>query len=491
MYVKTPYNNGNSTHTRLSLGWHTGVEIGGNPAYGGTRFFADSPGVNSNEIMSIGRGDTNIRISNTLYVPYIVDRDNGGYYIDMNGSSYMNTLTMANTIYSYNWFRSYNATGWYNESYGGGWFMSDSTWLRTYNGKNIYCDSYIRAQGSFRVGSEYSIWGNYGSYSSYISRLAYVSFDWNATYDTFNNHGYASQDYNANWADSVSLNSFNDITSRVDANNNNTYSYLRLMDNSTGDNTFTYMSGENGNPIAYFYNRMYSGVMYNRYDSSKYLDRYTGDYTSWYMGGSNNGYSGWRVDGSMALMIHTAGAGAPCGFWHPSYGWSFLSYCNGNVYLAYAAGWRAYTTDWGFYISGDLRASGNVIAYYSDIRLKENIETIPNALEKIQKLRGVTYDWNDEKVNINSKRAGTRDIGLIAQEVEAVEPLLTTEYQTQLTHQDSKNAMDAVDFVPEMSPMYKTIKYDKITALLVEAVKELKAELDEARAEIRELKNKN
>jgi hypothetical protein len=51
--------------------------------------------------------------------------------------------------------------------------------------------------------------------------------------------------------------------------------------------------------------------------------------------------------------------------------------------------------------------------------------------------------------------------------------------------------MDAVDFVPEMSPMYKTIKYDKITALLVEAVKELKAELDEARAEIRELKNKN
>ena len=79
---------------------------------------------------------------------------------------------------------------------------------------------------------------------------------------------------------------------------------------------------------------------------------------------------------------------------------------------------------------------------------------------------------------------------MIAQEVEAVEPLLTTEYQTQLTHQDSKNAMDAVDFVPEMSPMYKTIKYDKITALLVEAVKELKAELDEARAEIKELKNK-
>ncbi len=64
-YVKSPYNNGNSTHTRMVVGWHTGVEIGGNPAYGGTRFMSDSPGVSTNEIMSIGRGDQNVRITNT------------------------------------------------------------------------------------------------------------------------------------------------------------------------------------------------------------------------------------------------------------------------------------------------------------------------------------------------------------------------------------------------------------------------------------------
>jgi hypothetical protein len=209
------------------------------------------------------------------------------------------------------------------------------------------------------------------------------------------------------------------------------------------------------------------------------------------MGGSNNGYSGWNVDGSMHLMLHVGGTGAPCGFYHPSQGWSALFYTNGQCRLHYAAGIRIETTDWGTYFTGDVRASGNVIAYYSDIRLKENIESIPNALDKIQKLRGVTYDWNNAPVNIKTKRFGTRDIGLIAQEVESVEPLLITEYQTPLTQQDTKNPMDAVDFVPEMSPMYKTIKYDRITALLVEAVKELKAELDEARAEIRELKNKN
>jgi hypothetical protein len=235
---------------------------------------------------------------------------------------------------------------------------------------------------------------------------------------------------------------------------------------------------------------MRTPVFYSSDNTGKYFTNNSSSYTAWYVGGSQNGYSGFRVDGDMQLMLHTAGVGAPCGFYHGSYGWSILAYCNGNVYLAYASSWRAYTEGWGLYVSGDLRASGNVIAYYSDIRLKENIETIPNALDKIQRLRGVTYDWNNEEVNVLSKRAGTRDIGLIAQEVEAVEPLLTLEYQTQLTHQDKTDADDAVDFVPEMSPMYKTIKYDKITALLVEAVKELKAELDSVKKELDELKNK-
>ena len=115
IFVRGPYNNGYSTHTRLVLGWHTGVEIGGYRDYGGTRFYNNDP-YHGSEIMSVGTGDQNVKITNTLYVPYIVDRDNGGYYIDMNGSSNMYTLTMQNTIYSYSWFRSYNATGWYNES---------------------------------------------------------------------------------------------------------------------------------------------------------------------------------------------------------------------------------------------------------------------------------------------------------------------------------------------------------------------------------------
>ena len=40
-----------------------------------------------------------------------------------------------NTIYASNWFRSRGTTGWYSEDYGGGWYMTDSDWIRAYNGR--------------------------------------------------------------------------------------------------------------------------------------------------------------------------------------------------------------------------------------------------------------------------------------------------------------------------------------------------------------------
>lgn len=72
---------------------------------------------------------------------------------------YGNLLTNGGTIgassqycgamYSNNWFRSAGQTGIYNESYGGGIYMIDSTWVRTYNNKNFYCDAEIRSNNPF------------------------------------------------------------------------------------------------------------------------------------------------------------------------------------------------------------------------------------------------------------------------------------------------------------------------------------------------------
>jgi len=87
--------------------------------------------------------------------------------------------------------------------------------------------------------------------------------------------------------------------------------------------------------------------------------------------------------------------------------------------------------------------NGNVIEISSDIILKNNIESIENPLSTILQLNGVTFDW---------KENGIKDIGFIAQEVEEVIPILTsTMYKSEL----------------------KTVKYKNMTALIVEAIKEM------------------
>ena len=91
--------------------------------------------------------------------------------------------------------------------------------------------------------------------------------------------------------------------------------------------------------------------------------------------------------------------------------------------------------------------NGNLTTNTSDFRLKENINTLTNALEKINKLRGVTYEWKDKIAGGKSLR-----IGFIAQEVEDVDPLLVF-----------TNKHDG----------FMGLHIDCIIPLLVEAVKEL------------------
>ena len=104
--------------------------------------------------------------------------------------------------------------------------------------------------------------------------------------------------------------------------------------------------------------------------------------------------------------------------------------------------------------NGLIRATNDVIAYYSsDKRLKTNILNIPNALEKLSMLNGVTFEWLEFDENKNKEihaNEGT-DVGVIAQEVEAILP----------------------DLVETRDNGYKAVKYDKLVAVLIEAVKEL------------------
>ena len=118
---------------------------------------------------------------------------------------------------------------------------------------------------------------------------------------------------------------------------------------------------------------------------------------------------------------------------------------------------------------GDLHVEGDVIAYsstISDERLKDNVLTIDGALDKVCKLRGVEYTWN------KGSRKDTRDLGVIAQEVEQVIPEIVREKKMPL--------------IDDSEETYKTVDYEKLTAVLIEAVKELKAEVADLKQQINE-----
>lgn len=125
---------------------------------------------------------------------------------------------------------------------------------------------------------------------------------------------------------------------------------------------------------------------------------------------------------------------------------------SGDIWMdgALAVGTTAVSTT-----DGVIRATNDVVAFYSsDKRLKENISPLSDSLEKISKIRGVEFDWKkNEEIHPNEGH----DVGVIAQEIEEVLPEV-------VTTRDSG---------------YKAVKYEKIVPLLIEAIKELKAEIDE------------
>ena len=111
---------------------------------------------------------------------------------------------------------------------------------------------------------------------------------------------------------------------------------------------------------------------------------------------------------------------------------------------------------------GDLHVDGDVIAFstsVSDKRLKHDIEKIDSALDKVSELNGYTFSYNK-----NGKRAA----GVIAQEVEKVLPS-AVENKSLVFH------------TGEEGVEYKTVKYDQLHGLLIEAIKELKEKLDECK----------
>jgi len=265
-----------------------------------------------------------IEAGGDLRAPIFYDSNNTGYYLDPNSTSRLN-VSITNTSY----------------------FGTDTN--KGY------------AQG-------------FNTYSTSLHKIGYISFDWDANYNTYSNHGIASTNSDGNFSDNMSINSYNDITLRLDSNANNSTSYVRYMNDTTGANQFAYI-----------------------------------------------GY-------------------------------------NGSAYEAY--------------FTGTVYATGDVIAYYSDARLKKDIIKIDSALDKLSKINGYYYKPNEIALSQQNGEKDERKIGVIAQEIQEVFP-------------------EVVEFAPfdrdefgnsKSGEDYLTVKYERLVPVLIAAIKEQQVQIDELKS---------
>ena len=166
---------------------------------------------------------------------------------------------------------------------------------------------------------------------------------------------------------------------------------------------------------------------------------YTGSFTGSFTGDGANltGISSYTVDNSsdnrVITSVDASNGNAEANFTFDG----TTAYING----ALGVGTDTPTT------TGLIRATNDVVAFYSsDERLKDNINPIEDALNKVETLEGYEFDWNN-----NQDVYEGHDIGVIAQEVEKILP----------------------EIVETRDNGYKAVKYEKLTAVLIQAVKEL------------------
>ena len=122
---------------------------------------------------------------------------------------------------------------------------------------------------------------------------------------------------------------------------------------------------------------------------------------------------------------------------------------------------------------GQIVASDNIIAYFSDARLKENIAPIPDALAKINTLSGVTYNSNDlaESYGYTDR---SQQVGVLAQEVKVVMPQVIK--PAPFDTDGEGNSISGQN--------YMTVQYEKLVPLLIEAIKELTAKVNDLESKL-------
>jgi hypothetical protein len=190
---------------------------------------------------------------------------------------------------------------------------------------------------------------------------------------------------------------------------------------------------------------------------------YDSNNTAYYVNPASTSNNGSRMRGGMLFgpntswneYLYVGGNGRDGSY-------ASVASTNGNLHLDGKAGFNVYLS---WYTTSDVQcgaglvAQGNITAY-SDAKLKKDVVTIDAALDKVNALRGVYYVRKDQE-------DGRRCIGVIAQEVQDVLP--------ELVHSNTG---------PDNTEETLSVDYGKMVGVLVEAIKELKSEVDDLKTQL-------
>lgn len=251
----------------------------------------------------------------------------------------------------------------------------------------------------------------------------------------------------------------------VDSSRNITANYVkadRLYANDDGSTGYFY--NDSGTRVAYtggdFYIQSGVGNYYN-YATNQYIGNTSGD--TIYFRGNSLTHNGWNAEAAGHFRLYDnkylkIGSGSDVEhFWNGS---NYYTDINGGAVWYIRDGNSSNNSRFMMDVdNGNFHADGNIYAYstsVSDEKLKKDINKVENALDKVSQLNGYEFTYlKDNK----------RSAGVIAQEVEKVLPQAVGE--DELMHLDGDEEK------------YKYVEYNQLVALLIESIKELKAEIEE------------
>jgi hypothetical protein len=383
------------------------------------RFLIEDVWINNKHFGS----DGHIYSNASMRAPIFYDQNNTAYYLDPNASTSLRTVGDWRADSS-SWTGEFSGKIQYHGSHW--YFQAADTWrFRNSGGSDVF---YVNQSGNIYA----PFWYDSNNTARYVDPNSTTLLeDCRASifYDIYDTNYYVQ-------ARSISY--LNDIRPNIIYDRNDTYYYNDLnAGRRFAGRTYIHEWIEFVN-----FTGLYSpnnGAHFHPNDLS---------YGSWRSRGSRNGWAGIEFDASqnISLMINTAG--------------TVQGFHNNAV------GWRLYIEN------GTGHFPGNVIAYWSDRRLKENLRPIGNeATQILSKLTAYRFNWNNKVKDFHAEiEPGKEEIGLIAQEVQAAIPDAVV-----INRSANKAHIDGTESESE----YLTINWNKITPLLVQALNDTTKELNE------------